>query len=159
MPSNQQVTITSAEFRSYKAFLHFSLRLQPMNILVGPNNCGKSTLLGAFRLLEAGLRRARSKSPVLVPGPNGNRFGYPIPEDSLPISVENIHTNYDRAETSVLFRFSNKNRLQLYFPEERGCYLIAESQGRPIRSPTAFRNEFPLRIALVPVLGPVEHEE
>ncbi|HSU83606.1 MAG TPA: AAA family ATPase, partial [Thermoanaerobaculia bacterium] len=43
------VTITSVEFRNFKAFSHFSISLQSLNILVGPNNCGKSTILGAFR--------------------------------------------------------------------------------------------------------------
>src|SRR5437016_2830482 len=60
------VFITSVEFRNYKALGHFSLSLQDVNILVGPNNCGKSTIIGAFRVLSAGLRRARSQKPERV---------------------------------------------------------------------------------------------
>jgi energy-coupling factor transporter ATP-binding protein EcfA2 len=130
-----------------------------MNILVGPNNCGKSTIIGAFRALVAGVRRARAKIPELVPGPQGDTYGYRVPEENLPISIENVHTDYADTDTTVTFRISNGNRLHLFFPEDGGCFLLPDSEGKPIRTPSAFRNAFPITIAVVPVLGPVEHEE
>jgi len=57
-----EVTITSVRFRNFKAFKDFSVSLDHMNILVGPNNSGKSTIIGAFRALDAGLRKARARS-------------------------------------------------------------------------------------------------
>jgi predicted ATPase len=62
-----QETITSIEFKEYKALGNFSLRLNNRNVLVGPNNCGKSTIIGAFRVLAEALRTARSKSPERIP--------------------------------------------------------------------------------------------
>jgi AAA15 family ATPase/GTPase len=90
-----QVTFVGINFKNYKGFSNYSLRLQPLNILVGPNNCGKSTVIGAFRILEVALRRARTKNPELVEGPNGITFGYRLSRDTLPISLENVHTDYD----------------------------------------------------------------
>lgn len=58
--------IISVKFSHYKAFKSFSLKLQDFNVLVGPNNAGKSTIVGAFRILSEGLRRARVKSPERV---------------------------------------------------------------------------------------------
>lgn len=132
-----------------------------MNILVGPNNCGKSTILGAFLALSAGIRRARSRGPELVtgPGPGGKRWGYQLTQETLPISIENVHTDYAESESTVSFRFSNKNRLQLYFPQDGGCSLIPEPEGRPIKTAAGFKAAYPFSIAVVPVLGPVEHEE
>lgn len=132
-----------------------------MNILVGPNNCGKSTILGAFRALVAGIRRARARNPERLLTPDGLRFGYQISPDTLPISIENVHTDYADTDTSVRFRLSNGNRLVLHFPrqEDRGCILVPETEGRSISSTTAFKNAFPITIAMVPVLGPVEHDE
>jgi predicted ATPase len=46
------------EFIRFKAFKRFNLSLRHFNILVGPNNAGKSTVLAAFRILAAGMRRA-----------------------------------------------------------------------------------------------------
>lgn len=127
-------TITSVEFSNYKAFALFSLKLLSMNVLVGPNNCGKSTILGAFRALEVGLRRARARNPEVVHGPRRETYGYTLAQDILPISTENVHTDYADTKTTITFRLSNGNRLVLYFPEDGGCVLIPEPEGRSITS-------------------------
>lgn len=157
MPS--PVTITSADFRNFKALGNYSIKLQHMNVLVGPNNCGKSTILGAFHALVAGLRRARTKSAEMVDGPVGEHFGYRISEDVLPISIENVHTDYAEVDSLVTFRLSNGNRLKLHFPEAGGCALFAETRGKLVRTPSQFKSAFPLTVKIVPVLGPVEHDE
>ncbi len=154
------VNITSLELRNFKAFRHFSVQLENINVLVGPNNSGKSTILGAFRVLDAALRRARARRPerVLV---NGKVvLGYDIPSDGLPISTENIHTDLAETDTSVLFRFSNGNNLKILFPTDGGCRLVPEpNDGVHIFSTSDFRRAYPASLTVVPVLGPLEHEE
>jgi hypothetical protein len=152
--------ITSVRFSRYKAFRDFSLALDRINILVGPNNCGKSTIIGAFRILAEAIRKARAKSPTLVDGPHGQTRGYSVNLLNLPIASENIFHNYeDEKAASVSFRMSTGDSLLLYFPERGVCNLICESSGKPINSPAAFRDRFCPEIGFVPVLGPVEHEE
>ena len=56
---NDQVHFTFVRFHRYKAFRDYSISLHHFNILVGPNNSGKSTVLGAFRILAEGIRKAR----------------------------------------------------------------------------------------------------
>ena len=46
------------DFHRFKAFENFSVVLRHFNILVGPNNAGKSTILAAFRILAAAMRKA-----------------------------------------------------------------------------------------------------
>lgn len=152
------ISFTSIEFRKFKAFSQYSVSLQHMNILVGPNNCGKSTILSTFRVLAAGIRRARAKSVEWVSGPEGQTYGYRVPEDAIPISLENVHTDYEDSDSSVIFRLSNGNKLQLFFPRDGGCCLIPLAT-KAVRSPTQFKTAFPVTIGIVPVLGPVEHEE
>jgi len=157
---SDRATIISVEFRNFKALKHYSLRLQRMNILVGPNNCGKSTILSAFRALAAGIRRARAVSPERLTDFQGICFGHRIAKENLPLTTENIHTDYDESEpTTVLFRISNGNRLRLYFPPAGDCILTAETVGRRPEGPAAFRKAFPISIGIVPVLGTVEHDE
>jgi predicted ATPase len=43
---------TSAKFRNFKSLKDFTVPLKRVNILVGPNNAGKSSVLDAFRALE-----------------------------------------------------------------------------------------------------------
>jgi ABC-type uncharacterized transport system ATPase subunit len=65
---NQFVRVS---FKRFKAFESFSLGLRHFNILVGPNNAGKSTILAAFRILAAAMRKASARSGTLVTGPEG----------------------------------------------------------------------------------------
>ncbi len=60
------MTITSVHFTDYKALSNYSISLHSVNILAGPNNSGKSTILSAFRVLEYALRIAKTKRPSRV---------------------------------------------------------------------------------------------
>lgn len=153
------VRITSIQFSRFKAFSNYTISLDRINILVSPNNSGKSTIIGALRALASGLRIARTQSPQRIEVGTHHRTAYRIPESSLPISLENVHTDYDSTESKVTFNLSNKNKLHLVFPSDGGCFLIPENQGRDVNSVAAFKKNFPITITCVPVLGPVEHRE
>jgi len=60
MVQTEATRFTRVEFTRFKAFKKFSLTLRHFNILVGPNNAGKSTVLAGFRILAAAMRRAGS---------------------------------------------------------------------------------------------------
>lgn len=151
--------VTSISFLRYKALQQFSISLQEFNVLVGPNNSGKSTIIGALRILGEGLRRARSKSPTPIELQGRFAWGYRIDLRGLPVAGENVFFNYDDSEhAEISFRISNGNLLKLHFPEQRACYLLFEAAKR-IRSPADFKREFDVEIAFVPILGPVEHNE
>ena len=151
--------ITSIHFREFKAFSRYSLSLEHVNILVGPNNSGKSTILGAFRVLAIALKQARSKRPERVDTSEGSQAGYKLSEVALPMSLENVHTDYAPTDSIVTFQLSNKNKLHLLFPATEGCFLIPETAWGPVHSPSSFKRAFPIDVAVVPVLGPVEHCE
>ena len=159
MERNTDISITSITFSGYKALKNLSLGLGSLNVLVGPNNCGKSTVIGALRALEVAMRRARARKAEPYEGPRSRVRGWHIVPDALPISLENVHSDLESTRSTVLFRLSNKNALVLDFPEDGGCYLFADTPGQIVTTPTQFRKAFPLTIGVVPVLGPVEHEE
>lgn len=151
---------TLVQFQNFKAFSSFSLRIKGFNILVGPNNAGKSTIIAAFRILAAGLRRANARKAALVQGPNGRVFAHSIDLEPLSVAGENVFFNYDDSEAAIVrFELSNKHALTLYFPEKRTCYLIPDALGQKCETPTEFRRHFDCPIGFVPVLGPVDHDE
>lgn len=155
-----EVRISSIQFKNFKALSNYSVSLGETNILVGPNNAGKSTVISAFRMLAVALRKARRLRAERVPLPNGNiGFGQRVPEQQISVSLENVATNYNDEDSSIEFRLTNRNKLFLFFPNEGGCILHWETVGQPVTTPGKFRNAFPVAIQVVPVLGPLEHEE
>ena len=154
------VRFTSVRFHNFKAFKRYSVSLAAFNILVGPNNSGKSTILAAFRILAEATQKARARKPEPVQGLEGGTLGYHIRLENIPVAAENVFSDYDDSSPSwIRFRLSNGNHLLLYFPERDACILICESAKSAIRSPSKFKAQYPCPIAFVPVLGPVEHNE
>lgn len=152
-------TFTSIHFRHYKAFDDFSVSLGEFNVSVGPNNAGKSTVLGALRILAEAIRKANSRNPEWVQAETGQTFGYNVDLMDLPVSTENVFHDYDNSEPAVVtFRVSNGNKLRLVFLQQGTCNLICDAR-KAVRTVSAFRREYNLRMAFVPVLGPVEHKE
>ena len=156
---NSGVSITSVRFRNFKAFDDFSISLDRMNILVGPNNSGKSTVIGAFRVLSMGLRRAGYRNPEPIESRNLVP-GYRIPRASLPITLENAQTNYQDVEARVTFRLSNGNSLRLSFVnDDDDCIMLPITTTGERVTKSKFNQQFPISLLAVPVLGPVENRE
>ncbi len=152
-------SITSVQFRNFKALENFSISLERMNILVGPNNSGKSTVIGAFRVLAMGLRRAALRNPELL-GIRDGTLGYRIPRALLPITLENAQTDYQDVEATVTFRLTNGNKLRLSFiRDDDDCIMYAETADGEIVTRSTFSRQFPISLLVVPVLGPVENRE
>lgn len=151
---------TRVEFRNFKAFKNFTLNLKEFNILVGPNNAGKSTVIAAFRILATALRKASSRRATALLGPNGHTLGHEIDLSAISVAAENIIHNYQEDQpATVKFTLSDKMSLLLYFPERDICRLIPDANGKQCFSPSQFKKLFNCSIGFVPILGPVDHHE
>ena len=149
---------TRAVFSRYKALRHFSVTFEDFNVLVGPNNAGKSTIIGAFRILSEGIRIAASRKPQYHQSIES--YGYRVPLSDLPVATEAIFTDYDDSEPATIeFTLASKDKLRLIFPQNNLCYLICEPQARHVATPSQFKKVYDAGIGFVPVLGPVEHNE
>jgi len=136
------------------------LALNEFNVLVGPNNAGKSTIVGVFRILSEGIRRASSRKPIYIDHESIRSPGYNVPLEGLPVATENIFTNYDDSDLATIeFRLSSGNKLRLVFPENELCYLLCDAKDKQIRTPSEFKKTYNVSVGFVPVLGPVEHNE
>ena len=89
----------------------------------------------------------------------GQTYGHHIPEEQIPVAIENVHCDYEEIDSRIEFRISNGNKLILFFPSDGGCYITWETQGASIDTPGRLRAAFPIKIQVAPVLGPLEHEE
>lgn len=153
-------TFSALRFENFKAHAELTLNLGRRNVLVGSNNCGKSTIIAAFRALHAGLRAANRRAAQPLRGPLSDRqLGWIISPEQLPLSLDNVHTNYNDRPATVEFRLSNGNRLSLWFPGDGQCFLFTQCQSGLVRTSAQFRKAFPVSLGVVPVLGPVDNEE
>ena len=160
MPEDGLDRYISVEFKRFKAFESLRVDLRKFNVLVGPNNSGKSTVIAAFRILAEAMRRAVSRKAELIQGPNGRVHGHAVDLKSAFVAEENLFFEY-RDDEPALIRFTlmSQNTLSLYFPEQGTCYLIPDAQGKSCASPKTFKSNFRCRIGFAPVLSPVDHHE
>jgi AAA15 family ATPase/GTPase len=153
--------ITSIKYVNYKSFSQFSVSLTDFNILVGPNNAGKSTIIGSLKILTEGIRKARTRKPTMMTSPKGlDIFGYEIDLNQVPVATENVFHNYEDDSPAIIrFRLSDGAHLQIFFPKRGECYMNYESEHNMERSPTDFKKHVDIEIGYVPILGPVDHKE
>ena len=152
--------ITSLRFHNFKALRDYSISLHRLNVLVGPNNSGKSTILSAFRVLEQALRTAGSRNASPVRTHTDRRtMGHTIPKNTIPISLDNVHADYDDSDSRIEFRYSSGNKLYLLFPADGGLILYWETTQKTPTTPGTFRRAFPDVVQTIPVLGPIEQDE
>ncbi len=150
----------SVKFRNFKSLKDYTVNLRTTNVLVGPNNAGKSTILDAFRAMAAAHRHASRRNQSLIAVSGSTVVGYEIPMSNFPISLANIHSDYQtNQETSVTFTLENGNKLQLSFHDNARCVMtVAETKQRTTTT-AQFRKNFPISIYPFPTLGPLEEEE
>lgn len=154
------MSISNIRFVNYKAFRNYSVSLQSVNILVGPNNSGKSTVISAFRILDYALKVANARKASRIETYEGHRaFGHTLSPRLIPTSIENVHTNYSDENSKIDFRLDNGNVLTLFFTNDGGCSVYWRTEINNVSSPSSFAKEFPINIQVVPVLGPLEQFE
>jgi AAA15 family ATPase/GTPase len=150
---------TTIKFQNFKSLKDFTIRLRDINVLVGPNNAGKSTVLDAFRTISVALNFASRRLPQPIQFKNKTVVGYDIPATQIPISLTNIHSDYQATEeTSVTFNLENGNELQLEFHDSSRCILTIDSKQRTATT-AQFKRNFPVSVYAFPTLGPLEEEK
>jgi len=151
--------ITRIELRNFKRFQHFVVKTRDGNILVGPNNSGKSSILDALRIFEACYRYTKQKRPSLI-RLDGEYFdGFEIPESYLPMSLDNITTNYNENDAIVKITHSNGSIANIRLHPERSVKFIIDANGQRFSTSNKFRQAFPLSMIIVPPLAPLESKE
>lgn len=155
------VTITAVKFTNYKTFKRFSVSLTGFNVIVGPNNAGKSTVIGALKLLSEGIKKANAKKATPIKDAyDKSVFGYELDLTQAPIATENVFYNYDDSSPAIIrFSLSNNAFITIFFPSAGICLMHVESDEFIIKSPKDFKQYVSINIGFVPILSPVENHE
>jgi len=150
--------LKTIKFRNFKSLRDFNISLKQINVFVGPNNAGKSTILDAFRVLSVALNVGRRRNPSVLSIGRENPSGWEIPETLLPISLSNIHTDYDPSDTWIEFTLDSGKKVRLTFYENARCIMTIPETPK-LGGLSQFRRVFPDILNSFPTLGPLEEEE
>lgn len=151
--------IKSIRFHNFKALYSFTVSFQELSVLIGPNNCGKSTIINAFRLLHAGIRIAKIRRAEGLDCSKGIGKGHKISQNKIPTSLENAHTDYNDEESYIQFKCKDDIDIEIFFPPDGGCSIFFIRKGVYIEKPNDIKKFIYFAIEVVPVLGPLEYEE
>lgn len=155
-------------FRRYKAFHQYGLSLKPgVNILVGPNNAGKSTAISIARLTSLVLRTASRINPnISIRDGDRNVVGYPLSlsriQDFPGYSDANVHHEFRDEEARVEAHFNSGARLYMVWPkpsDEVDPYFYFDYRlGMNAKRRQQVVDHAP-SIGVIPGLNPVEDQE
>lgn len=146
--------------KNYRKFSDFTINLTSKNIMVGPNNAGKSALIDSLRILQFGLRYAIRKRPKydnldLV----GHVNFYEIEDSSLPISLENINHNYGNDDAVIEYLHTNGSKAYVLLHPDRITRFGVDANGMRVSTGADFCKSFPLDLVIVPTIMPFLAEE
>lgn len=163
--------LKSMKLVNYKGFENHTISLRRTNVLVGANNAGKSTALGALRLIAAMLPQARRTAPSGVGEVEGRPTrGWPITAAAIEASAfssENIRHDFRLMETRIEATTTTGVRLVASWadvegyedePPPQGMYFVFPPDG-VIMQPRAAAQQLVPNVAVVPTLTPLDDRE
>ncbi|QLF71027.1 ATP-binding protein [Peteryoungia desertarenae] len=153
--------LKSLEFFDYKTHSHFQISARNRNVLVGPNNVGKSASLDALRISFDVLRFAKRRTAVLKSqGLDGVCSTYFVPPSVVQIDLRYCVHNF---ETDVPARIhltaanGSKFKINMQLDGDLECYVVSDA--RPQKGAKFLGEQFPINIVVVPTLSPLEQNE
>lgn len=158
--ASAEMHVRSLRFQNFKGLRDYRIALKRMNVLVGPNNAGKSSVLDALRILAAAVKFARRRNPTTFQVGTRRFYGYDVPVSTIPVSLVNVHSDaeYD-VDALVEAVLSNSSVLRLHFIGGQRCILETESDGPVVTKAGQFAKRFPIELFAFPTLGPLEEDE
>ncbi|GAB5437544.1 ATP-dependent nuclease [Falsiruegeria mediterranea] len=152
--------VNSVDFFDYKSFPRFSISAKRKNVLVGPNNTGKSTTLDAFRIAFDALRYASRRSALLkTQGEDGVCSTYRVPQSVIQTDLRYCVHNFGEGSATIRMKRENGNQFVVKISPDADleCFLVSDVE--PLKSAKFLRNQFPNDIVVVPTLSPLEQNE
>lgn len=166
-------SLKSLKLVNYKGFENHTISLRRTNVLVGANNAGKTTALGALRLIIAMLPQARRVAPSEMGEVEGRPTrGWPITAAAVEASAfsnENIRYDFRLKETRIEVTINTGVRLvaswasmEDYDSDEApppGMYFVFPPDGNVIMPPRTAAQRLVPNVAVVPTLTPLDDRE
>lgn len=155
--------LTSLILRNFRCFEEHTVELNPLSIVVGRNNAGKTTIAEALRLVAVVSARYQSlaynKPPDWLALP-ARFMGCKPSLDGLQIRFDSIFHRYADPPALVRAEFEEGVALEIHIGGEKRAFVVVfDSSGGMIRSKAqALRTPVP-SVSILPQVAPVSRTE
>jgi predicted ATPase len=127
------------ELQNFRCFKTFEITFdKSLNVIVGPNNAGKSTVVSALRAAAFMLSTAARRRPTTAVHVNNEELlVFPVNEFPPPLDSENFRWEFHHElPASLTFVFDNEVELHLEWPPEAEFfqgyfYIVVGGAGQP----------------------------
>ena len=152
--------ILRIDLNNFKQFRKFHVLCKQRNVLVGPNNAGKSTVLDALRIVADVLKVAKRLNPTRQSHEgDGVCATYSLSKSAISIPLESINRDYGDEPALISIKLENGNQLKIILGLATACYAYLKTDGQLPASTSAFRRAFPIDLVIAPTLGTLEADE
>jgi hypothetical protein len=148
------------EVFNFRKHERFSILCKGRNVLVGPNNAGKSSILDALRLFADVQRFASHRVPILKSYPDyGVCARYDATNSTFSVTLDNICRNYSDDYARIIISNDLGSRLHIEVNPEKPPEVFIEVEGKPQKNRGFFAKCFPETVIVVPTLSQFEESE
>lgn len=151
--------IKRVKLQNFKKFSNYSVACRDANILVGPNNSGKSSILDALRVASDVMRHASRRRPHRESFEGHVCASHRLSHSQIRISVEGVSRNYSDEPARIQLMLENGAELTILLHRDESVKTYLRVADRIPDTVKSYLKQFPLEIISVPTLGPLEENE
>jgi len=156
--------IKELKLENYRGFVQHTIPFKKLNVIVGTNNAGKSTVVEALRLTSFVVNRYRNLSYRKVPEwleISGKNYGVSPSLKNAEINFESICNQYYNEHPAIISaNFTDGSNVTTYLNNEGEIHSVIKSPKGKILSSRSDAQKIDLpSINILPQVGPVQREE
>ena len=154
--------IKKLKIENYRGYLEHEIEFRDLNIVVGKNNAGKTTLIEALRLVSLVTRRYKTAPYKNVPDwlkiPRINS-GISPSLAKIDFSYKNIFHSYGDPPATITAEVNNNTRIIIYFAGENKFHAVLFDENEKICKKDKIRElELPV-LNILPQISPLLEDE
>lgn len=153
--------IKKVTIENYRGYSHHEITFRDLNIVVGKNNAGKTTLIEALRLVSLVSRRYKTSPIRDVPNwlniPKSH-IGVSPSMQRIDYSYSNVFYSYNEPPAIITADFENNTSIKIYFAGEQKFHAVLFSNGEVCKKSDIKKIELPI-INILPQITPLLQEE
>ncbi len=156
--------IKQLRLENYRGFVQHIIPFKELNVIVGANNAGKSTIVESLRILSLVVNRYQNLTYRKVPDwlmIGGRNYGVSPSLKYAEINFDSICNQYNNEQPAVISAdFDGGDNVTVYLNREGNIHAVIEtSNGRIISTRSeAYKIDLP-SINILPQVGPVQRDE